>query len=144
VHPALHPRSDWTRCVPRPVLFGRAASLALYYPDTLRLCWTPGRHHAPEAAVVLKPLYSLWQRLRGGAALRGAHGPRAKGEGARVAAGPPPPPRTQWTRRVPHPVLIGHAASLSQVWQPLLFGEGTLLPGMPRVVDELIKVRVSL
>ena len=24
-----------------------------------------------------------------------------------------PPPRTQWTRRVPHPVLIGHAASLT-------------------------------
>ena len=22
-----------------------------------------------------------------------------------------PPPRTKWTRRVPHPVLIGHAAS---------------------------------
>jgi len=26
---------------------------------------------------------------------------------------PPPLPRTKWTRRVPHPVLIGHAASLS-------------------------------
>jgi len=26
-----------------------------------------------------------------------------------------PPPRTKWTRRVRHPVLIGHAASLSQV-----------------------------
>jgi hypothetical protein len=25
----------------------------------------------------------------------------------------PPPPRTEWTRRVLHPVLIGHAASLS-------------------------------
>ena len=25
---------------------------------------------------------------------------------------PPPSPRTKWTRRVPHPVLIGHAASL--------------------------------
>jgi len=24
---------------------------------------------------------------------------------------PPPPSRTKWTRRVPHPVLIGHAAS---------------------------------
>jgi len=34
----------------------------------------------------------------------------------------PPPPRTKWTGRVPHPVLIGHAASLSQVpyfeWPP--------------------------
>ena len=26
----------------------------------------------------------------------------------------PPPSRTKWIRRVPHPVLIGHAASLSQ------------------------------
>ena len=24
---------------------------------------------------------------------------------------PPPPPRTKWTRRVPHPVLIGHVPS---------------------------------
>ena len=24
-----------------------------------------------------------------------------------------PPPRTKWTRFVPHPVLIGHAASLT-------------------------------
>jgi hypothetical protein len=24
-----------------------------------------------------------------------------------------PPPRTKWTRRVPHSVLIGHAASLN-------------------------------
>ena len=28
---------------------------------------------------------------------------------------PRPSPRTNRTRRVPHPVLIGHAASLSQV-----------------------------
>ena len=26
---------------------------------------------------------------------------------------PPPPPRTKWTRRVPHPVPTGHAASLT-------------------------------
>ena len=25
----------------------------------------------------------------------------------------PPPPRTKWTRRVPHPILIGHAAPLT-------------------------------
>jgi len=31
----------------------------------------------------------------------------------RARVGPPPPLlRTKWTRRVPHPVLIGHAASL--------------------------------
>ena len=27
----------------------------------------------------------------------------------RAVRPPPPPPRTKWTRRVPHPVLIGHA-----------------------------------
>jgi hypothetical protein len=31
----------------------------------------------------------------------------------RAARGRGPPPRTKWTRRVPHPVLIGHAASLA-------------------------------
>ena len=31
----------------------------------------------------------------------------------RTARGGAPPPRTKWTRRVPHPVLIGHAASLT-------------------------------
>ena len=36
---------------------------------------------------------------------------------------PPPPSRTKWTRRVPHPVLIGHAASLTQV------GGGRRTPG---------------
>jgi hypothetical protein len=33
--------------------------------------------------------------------------------GSRVNVAAPPPPRTKWTRRVPHPVLIGHAASLT-------------------------------
>ena len=32
-------------------------------------------------------------------------------EGHAVQARQPPPPRTKWTRRVPHSVLIGHAAS---------------------------------
>jgi hypothetical protein len=41
----------------------------------------------------------------------------------------PPTPRTKWTRRVPHPVLIGHAASLSQV-QP---GAGRVLSQDRRV-----------
>jgi hypothetical protein len=39
---------------------------------------------------------------------------RARLRGMRPSARPPhPPPRTKWTRRVPHPVLIGHAASLT-------------------------------
>jgi hypothetical protein len=32
---------------------------------------------------------------------------------ARVHPRPLPPPRTKWTRRVPHPVLSGHAATLT-------------------------------
>ena len=36
---------------------------------------------------------------------------------------PPPPPRTKWTRRVPHPVLIGHAASP----HPVLIGHAASL-----------------
>ena len=39
----------------------------------------------------------------------------ARGLGTAPPPPPPPPFRTKWTRRVPHPVLIGHAASLSQV-----------------------------
>ena len=29
---------------------------------------------------------------------------------SQIQAPAPPPSRTKWTRRVPHPVLIGHAA----------------------------------
>jgi len=42
----------------------------------------------------------------------GAVGLPAKAR-ACLAAGAPPSSRTKWTRRVPHPVLIGHAASLT-------------------------------
>jgi len=37
----------------------------------------------------------------------------AEAEAARKAPPPPPTSRTKWTRRVPHPVLSGHAASLT-------------------------------
>jgi hypothetical protein len=57
---------------------------------------------------------------RGGAVTAGglgqhdSNGPDLSERLGRVRV-PPPTPRTKWTRRVPHPVLIGHAASLSQV-----------------------------
>ena len=38
---------------------------------------------------------------------------RTYGVSPAFEARPAPPPRTKWTRRVPHPVLIGHAASLT-------------------------------
>jgi hypothetical protein len=59
---------------------------------------------------------------RGGPGPRGDRGPRARaprrrgyapGRASPRAAAPPPVLRTKWTRRVPHPVLTGHAASLT-------------------------------
>ena len=44
-------------------------------------------------------------------------GPSVAGRSAGPRLGlrhaPPPSPRTKWTRRVPHPVLIGHVSSLT-------------------------------
>ena len=49
------------------------------------------------------------------AAARGAD-PGGQGQGVLMPPPPPPPPPcTKWTRRVANAVLIGHAASLSQV-----------------------------
>ena len=52
-----------------------------------------------------------------GAIARGARGADSMSVAARERAPAcppaPPPSRTKWTRRVPHPVLIGHAASLT-------------------------------
>ena len=55
----------------------------------------------------------------GGGARGAAAAPRGEAHrrAGAVQARTPPPLRTKWTRRVPHPVLIGHAASLSQVLQ---------------------------
>ena len=47
-------------------------------------------------------------------AMQAASEPGAGDQGGAV---PPPLPRTKWTRRVPHPVLIGHAVCLVQVPQ---------------------------
>ena len=61
-----------------------------------------------------------WACAREGAAGAGSPGALRVSDGCRwrpVARPPPPPPppRTKWTRRVPHPVLIGHAVCLVQV-----------------------------
>ena len=54
--------------------------------------------------------------------------------GVRTVSLPPPtphPPRTMWTRRVPHPVLTGHAASLTHQRHSMYAGEraGASAPG---------------
>jgi hypothetical protein len=46
-----------------------------------------------------------------------------RGDPRRVAQARPPP-RTKWTRRVPHPVLIGHAASLTRQFRVCVLGPG--------------------
>ena len=55
--------------------------------------------------------------------MRERHERIAAGEGGAggvsVETFPPPPPRTKWTRRVPHPVLIGHVASLTPYMSPV-------------------------
>ena len=59
-----------------------------------------------------RPLTPVEQIRRVVAALRDGSSALTVAE-ARAKVIPLPPPRTKWTRRVPHPVLIGHAASLT-------------------------------
>jgi hypothetical protein len=51
---------------------------------------------------------------------------------------PPSPSRTKWTRRVPHPVLIGHAVSRSTVNTSHVINHlsfGTDYPGLKNQLD---------
>jgi hypothetical protein len=73
-----------------------------------------------------RPLGETWLSRRGerkqteGAPWRTGQVPRPSRRarpGTTRPAPPPSPPRTKWTRRVPHPVLIGHAASLVPLGQ---------------------------
>jgi len=61
---------------------------------------------APNGARVPRGGLRAWGCLRGRGVCRAC--------GVQAAPSRPPPPRTKWTRRVPHPVLIGHAASLGR------------------------------
>ena len=51
--------------------------------------------------------------VHGGGAGPAQRGFRFDGDSEDGTDSAPPPPRTKWTRRVPHPVLIGHAASFT-------------------------------
>jgi hypothetical protein len=68
--------------------------------------------------------------LRCGAAGQDVHasGNYVAGVVLNFAGAPPLPLRTKWTRRVPHPVLIGHAASLPG---GLIFSVGKFEQGRP-------------
>ena len=70
--------------------------------------------HAWEMAMVIRkklaPQRALVEQMMRGKDVH-ERGTLSKRELLQVP--PPPPPRTKWTRRVPHPVLIGHASSLT-------------------------------
>ena len=79
----------------------------------------------PDGAAALAPMLvsnatlqelNLWSNALG--AEGAVHLARALGEGGglqdlELGPPPPPPPRTNRTRRVLHPILIGHAASFT-------------------------------
>ena len=87
--------------------------MSLLYTPSVDKSYTPqGRVRAMEVLVREKELEA--DRLRGEIARLGDEA-RARDEELLALEVHPrsPPPRTKWTRRVPHPVLIGHAASLT-------------------------------
>jgi len=131
--PRPSPRTNWTRRVPNPVLIGHAAPRAAL-PGMLCMRFlipsplTPSLASAPgvipleggsspllygdcecRAATDVEWASERWD---GGELLnetvRAAQLNRTAGPGVLVEL----PPRTKWTRRVLHPILIGHVASL--------------------------------
>ena len=87
--------------------------------------WRPlpkARRGGPRGVRLGYPRSRNFRRVSGrtslhswGAARRPARAARRVGARDPSRGAPhPPPPRTKWTRRVPHPVLIGHAASLGR------------------------------
>ena len=87
--PTTHPT---VLSLPPPLLLFSLPLTLLYSKVRITLAWTDaaGRPGATRALV---------NDLDLNVSARGA-----------AAQARPPPPRTKWTRRVPHPVLIGHAA----------------------------------
>jgi hypothetical protein len=88
-------------------------SLLLLLPVSLQ--YTPSLPSSQVARVVRRALRPV--EAAAAQVARRAHAAQLRDarEAAYREAYAPPPSRTKWTRRVPHPVLIGHAASLSQV-----------------------------
>ena len=97
-------RTKRTRRVPHPVLIGHAASLS----QVPRFCG----------------VQTLAQSIN-----ESINRPRTSG----LSAPPPPLSRTKWTRRVPHPVLIGHVSSSQKV----AAGRPQAAPPSPRAAPRL-------
>ena len=99
----------------------RSAASAMGCMDNLS--HYPEARRALEQAGVLAVLVPVvaWDSAQEGPSVMAAESlmiitrlsPPAALAALRVLPPPPPRSRTKWTRRVPHPVLIGHAASLT-------------------------------
>jgi hypothetical protein len=127
-------RTNWTRLVPFPHRRSHPATCARARARA-QPAGPPARRWAPRLGLRRNRHPASFHKLTinedkvvhpvGGRALRHprlsargaarAHVGRPARRPGRAPAGRPPPPpfRTKWTRRVPHPVLIGHAASLT-------------------------------
>jgi hypothetical protein len=116
------PRTKWTRRVPHPVLIGHGASLALTRCacapswSTTSCCAsrtcseTRARLRSASMALAQKLSLLVW-RLKTPPSRSASTAPATAPcslPGCRSVTAPPSHPRTKWTRRVPHPVLIGH------------------------------------
>ena len=78
------------------------------------------RDHRARAGTAPPRVAAQWLKLQAapapatsGSASRATRPRSTPARSALCSAALPPPPRTKWTRRVPHPVLIGHAVSLT-------------------------------
>ena len=91
------------------------------FPEEERAAAEAEARRAFDAALALDPAHfdalagrgMALRRARDAAGARAAYEAAARARPVPPPPPPPPPPRTKWTRRVPHPVLIGHAASLT-------------------------------
>ena len=122
-----HPRSSRSKhAVRRKVLCWcvRAPAEAVTRASVGRRCWqrSGARLHSASGRSRARP--TSWPRYREHPAAF-----RPRGEQClyrRRADSDPPPRRTKWTRRVPPPVLIGHAASLNPYPQDMKRQNGAL------------------
>jgi hypothetical protein len=113
-------RTNWTRLIPltgappcrTPATLRRRARRVARarVPAARRLRRLCRRRRRRRRDARLNPLRS---RVRGAVGRRGCARAAAAHSRVRAVERGPPPLRTKWTRRVSHPVLIGHAASLT-------------------------------